>query len=275
MSDDLSAHDVASLVEFGEAEAYADLFSFAPASLGFRVQRIGGGVLLLAERLDILLWNRVIGLGVREPATEALLDQIIATYQHAGLRNFGVQVSPASLPASLPAWLAERNFVSPDRWAKVFCRPSLTISVPTTLRTECIGRDAAPMFAEVACTAFRMPSDLEPWLAQSVGQPGWRHYLAFDGDQPVATGALFIRNRIGWLGIGSTLPTHRRRGAQGALMAQRIRDAAAAGCDWVITETGEDLPGQPNPSFHNMIRTGFKLAYQRPNYVFQSAPRAA
>ena len=72
MSDQLSAHHVASLVEFAEAEAYADLFSFAPANLNMQVQRIGGSVVLLAEHFDILLFYRVIGLGVREPATEAL-----------------------------------------------------------------------------------------------------------------------------------------------------------------------------------------------------------
>jgi hypothetical protein len=53
-------------------------------------------------------------------------------------------------------------------------------------------------------------------------------------------------------------------------MAQRIRAAAEAGCEWVITETGEDLPRRLNPSYHNMIRTGFNLAYQRANYIYQA-----
>jgi hypothetical protein len=34
-----------------------------------------------------------------------------------------------------------------------------------------------------------------------------------------------------------------------------------------VTETGEDLPEKPNPSFRNMMRAGFKLAYQRRNYM--------
>ena len=274
MAHSLSTHDVAAIVEFGEAEAYADLARFAPAGLGFQVQRIGGAIVLLAEHLDMLLFNRVIGLGMREPATETLLDQIAATYQRAGVRNYGVQLSPTCLPAELPTWLSARNLMLRDRWAKVYCRPSQVITIPTTLRIAHIGTDAADMFAEVARVAFGMPPFLEPWLARGVGQTGWRHYLAFDGDQPVATGALFIRNRIGWLGLGSTLATHRRRGAQGALMVQRIRDAADLGCEWVITETGEDLPENPNPSFHNMVRTDFKLAYQRPNYLLRSAPAA-
>ena len=109
-----------------------------------------------------------------------------------------------------------------------------------------------------------------PWLANLIGRAGWQHYLAFEGDTAVGAGALFIKNNIGWLGFGGTLASHRKRGAQGAIMAQRIRAAAEAGCDWVITETGEDTPQNPNPSYHNMVRTRFTLAYQRANYIYQA-----
>ena len=77
-----------------------------------------------------------------------------------------------------------------------------------------------------------------------------------------------IHDGIGWLGIGGTLPSHRKRGAQGAIMAKRVQAAAEAGCKWVITETSDDLPDYPNPSYHNMQRTGFNLAYKRTNYVY-------
>ena len=178
-------------------------------------------------------------------------------------------MSPTSQPSSFPTWLAARQLLLHDQWAKVYRPLTSPVTIPTELRIACIGRDLASTFATVACRAFGMPAHLQPWLAQSIGQPGWRHYLAFDQDVPVATGALFVRDQIGWLGLGSTLPSHRRRGAQGALMALRMQDAAHAGCDWIITETGEDRPEQPNPSFHNMMRTGFKVAYLRPNYIFQ------
>ena len=61
-----------------------------------------------------------------------------------------------------------------------------------------------------------------------VDRRGWQHYLAFDGDLPVACGALFVRVEVvTWLGQGGTLPSHRRRGAQGEIMAIRVRDAHA------------------------------------------------
>jgi hypothetical protein len=53
-------------------------------------------------------------------------------------------------------------------------------------------------------------------------------------------------------------------------MARRIADGAALGCRWFTSETGQDLPDKPNPSFHNMLRTGFSVAYHRPNYTPES-----
>ena len=76
---------------------------------------------------------------------------------------------------------------------------------------------------------------------------------------------------VGGLLGAATLPPERGRGAQGALMARRMRDAAEMGCKWVITETGEETPDLPNPSYRNMVRLGFKLAYFRQNYIFTPA----
>ena len=74
---------------------------------------------------------------------------------------------------------------------------------------------------------------------------------------------------VAWLGFGCTLESHRNRGAQGALFARRIQDGLLLGCKWFVTETGEDTPDSPNPSYRNMLRTGFELAYLRRNYVHQ------
>jgi hypothetical protein len=78
---------------------------------------------------------------------------------------------------------------------------------------------------------------------------------------------MYIKADRGWLGVAATLPQFRKRGAQGALMSRRLQDGIEAGCKWFVTETGRDTPEHPNPSYHNMARTGFKLAYDRPNFM--------
>lgn len=258
---------LAELIEFGEAEAYVDFFAAAPPDWNIYTRRIGGAVCLFAPDLPVMLFNRAIGLGLREPATETVLDDILALYRQSGARSYGVQLSPIAQPIDLTRWLEAHHLTTHDNWAKVYRAADQPIEVMTDLRVELIDRSRAADVAQVVYTAFGMPASLSAWIENSVGRSGWHYYAALDADRVVATGALFVRGEVGWLGMGSTYPEYRRRGAQGALMARRIRDAAALGCRWVITETGEDLPQQPNPSFHNMLRTGFQLAYQRPNYL--------
>jgi GNAT superfamily N-acetyltransferase len=86
------------------------------------------------------------------------------------------------------------------------------------------------------------------WFWATLGRPHWHHYLACDDGIAVSTAALYVDGGVGWLGFGATLPSHRNRGAQSALMARRIRDAADAGCSLVHTETAESTDEVPNPS---------------------------
>lgn len=271
MAIQLSATDLARLVEFSEANAYRDMFEAAPADLDLRVELLGSTVMLIAPKLDMVLFNRVIGLGLKEPVEQTMLAMITARYRQDNIRNFAVQLSPSAWPAAVPQWLEQHHLLPQDRWAKMYRTPERTVTLPTDLRIERIGGALSIAFGSVICAAFGMPPFLQSWLVQLIGRPGWRHYLAFDGERPVAGAALYIKDGVGWLGMGGTLPNYRRRGAQGALMARRIQDAAEAGCAWIVTETSEDTPGQPNPSYHNMLRAGFELVYQRPNYRWQPA----
>ncbi|MBI5291576.1 MAG: hypothetical protein HY872_06850 [Chloroflexi bacterium] len=103
-----------------------------------------------------------------------------------------------------------------------------------------------------------------------MGQPGWHHYLAFAGEKPASAAAMFVSGEVGWYGFAGTLKTYRKRGGQGALLARLIEDGRALGCQRFVAETGEDTPEDPNPSYRNMLRSGFQLAYLRRNYVHLS-----
>ncbi|HKZ71229.1 MAG TPA: GNAT family N-acetyltransferase [Anaerolineales bacterium] len=261
---------IARLVEFGEAEAYADLYNATPpdyaAQFGIGVHRIESAFMFTALAFDIPLFNRVVGLGLREPATEAMVDEAIAHFQGRGVKHFAFQTSPEAQPVGLGGWLTARNLRSPDNWVKMIRGTEPPPEIKTDLRVELIGPDDTNAFSEIAAIAFGMPPVVGAWLTPITGRAGWRHYLAFAGDGPVGCGALFVKDKIGWLGIAGTLPAARGRGAQGALMAGRIRDATELGCEWIITETGEETLANPNPSYRNMVRMGFKLIYPRPNY---------
>ncbi|MGZ5393692.1 MAG: GNAT family N-acetyltransferase, partial [Mycobacterium sp.] len=84
-----------------------------------------------------------------------------------------------------------------------------------------------------------------------------RYVALHDG---VVAGAASIRlaDGIAQLTGAATAPAHRRRGVQTALLAARLVDAAAAGCDIAVVTTA---PG--SKSQENVQRRGFDLLYTR------------
>ena len=136
------------------------------------------------------------------------------------------------------------------------------------LRIERVGPAHAEGVAHVVSSAFETPPELGQMFSGLIGRPRWTTYAAFDGDAAVGVGMLFQWGEVGWLTLGATLASHRRRGIQGAIMAQRIRDARDLGCRYLATVAEEDRPDHPNPSYHNMVRAGFRPAYVRPNYIY-------
>lgn len=265
----LNDRELARLVEYAEARPYADMVDAAPPELGAAVDHVGDAHVFTCRALPVILFNRVVGLGIETPATEQSIEACIDVFQRQAITNFAFQQSPQAQPESIPVWLQSHGLPRRDNWVKVYRSPQEDIpTIPTALRVELVGAEYAQTFAEIMYSAFSwIPAMVKTWVAAMHGRPRWRHYMAFEGDQAVATGSLYVENGIGWLGFGATHPDYRKRGAQGAIMAQRIRDARELGCEWVVTDTGEDTPEHPNPSFHNMIRTGFKVAYLRPNYI--------
>ncbi|MFD1730849.1 GNAT family N-acetyltransferase [Deinococcus malanensis] len=138
----------------------------------------------------------------------------------------------------------------------------------TELRVERVGQELATVFGDTLARGYGLPPSLVVLMTALVGHPGAHCYLAYHGETPVAAASMFVEGQTArFIGAG-TLPEFRRRGGQGALLARRIRDAAALGCDLITVETAEDPPEKPNPSYHNMLRSGFQLAYMQPNYIY-------
>jgi GNAT superfamily N-acetyltransferase len=93
---------------------------------------------------------------------------------------------------------------------------------------------------------------------------GVRRYVALRNGV-IAGGASFrVSDGIAQFTGAATVPQHRRRGIQTALLAVRLADAAAAGCDIAVITTA---PG--SKSQQNAQRQGFDLLYTRAVLVKQ------
>jgi GNAT superfamily N-acetyltransferase len=261
-------------LELSEARAWSDLYRFAsPAAIdacGLDVQSFGSADAVVAVGIDVLAFNRVIGFGAAEPADESAVDKVVEWFRSAGAGRFFLQLSPGAEPAQTAGWLESRGFRHHNNWVKLY-RP---VADPpwsrSDLRVEQIGPARASAFGAIAASCFGWPAFVGPWVACLVGKPHWRHYLAFDGDEPVATAAMRVVGNCGWVDFAATLPEYRGRGAQGALLERRVRDAAGLGLTHLVVETAEPTPDRPSPSYRNTLRSGFRVAYNRPNYLFEA-----
>ena len=162
--------------------------------------------------------------------------------------------------AWLPARVAYRETLAQPRRAPPSARES-------RLDVLEIGPERARLYEEVVARPLGVPPELGPGICSTLGHPGWRFYLAFDGERPVAGGASYRDGDCAWFGLAATRSDDRRRGAQTALLRRRLEDAAGDGCRWATADTPADTPERPNPSYQNMRQLGFALLYERPNYL--------
>jgi hypothetical protein len=257
-----------------EIDAWWDAWQAAPAktreALGLASAKHGGVAVLQAPVAGHWLFNRVLGLGVFEEASRDLVDSICDGLVAAG-SSHGVSLVETARPTDLPQWLLGRGFEQTTTLARMLRGvedlPAPRVEVDIRLVEE----EDAEAFGHAVASGFGLPPVFAPWMSALCGREGWRTYLAYVDDAPVATGALHIQSTTGWLGFGSTTPEARGRGIHHAMFCRRMSDAAERGCTLLQTETNFGEGDEPTPSLDNMKRVGFEVAYPRPNYVFTPA----
>jgi GNAT superfamily N-acetyltransferase len=238
------------------------MYACAPPGIGAGARQIGGGLCIRLDSMpDFAVFNRAMGLGLDEPSTEELVEAVLEFLE--GTRSY-VSVSPEARPPELAGWLQERGLEPGYGWTKFVGRVSVSRESPTTLRIERV--ESGEAFGAAVAGGFEMPDVFRDWLTRLPGRKGWHCFVGFEGDEPAGAGALYVTGKIGWLGIGATLPEHRGKGAQSAIIARRIEAAAKLGCDVVVSETGKPVDGAAGASYRNLVRAGLEPVYVRPSF---------
>jgi len=254
-----------------EIEAWADLYRSASAEIGrdcgIAVQRVGSGHLFLASRIDMLALNRVIGFGAEGDLHPEQLEAVVRTYRDAGSPRFFFQLNPLTPRAEIVRQLENVGLKPYNRWVKLARGVEEPVAARTDLLVKEIDQAKADLFGHLLVSAFEWPEIMGRWFATTVGRSGWRHYVAYEAEKPAAIAAMFVRGDYAWFDMAGTLSQYRGRGAQGALLETRIKDARAMGCRYIAVETAEDTPDRPAPSYRNTLRSGFRVAYLRQNYM--------
>ncbi|MCM2315998.1 MAG: hypothetical protein NDJ92_12710 [Thermoanaerobaculia bacterium] len=208
--------------------------------------------------------TQTFGLGVFSPATEEGLGRIEEFFRERGAEVFH-EVSPMA-EQSLLALLNGRGY-EPVELSTVLVR---TIAVDsgdadrsiTGLTTRVASPDEAELWAATAARGWSESAEAAEFMRElgtvTMACRCTVPFVAEIDGMSVATGSLNLHDGVALFAGASTVPEHRRRGAQNALLAARLRLAAERGCDLAMMVA---LPG--SGSQKNAERAGFRIAYTR------------
>lgn len=252
-------------LELAEAAAYEALNDAA----GLPHARVAGAACIAMPQMpENTMVNRVTGLGLAGRVTDTDIDELEAFFRSHGVR-YAVALSPFA-PPEVGERLRSRGFASGYGWMKfargVEERVEEPVAAATTLRVEEV--DEGDDFGRIVASAYGMPIELgRTVFATLPRQPGFHCFVAYDADEPTAAAALRADGRVGWLGVAGTVPEHRGKGGQTALLAARLARARELGLERLTTETGERLADRPSNSYRNILRAGFSERYVRANLL--------
>jgi hypothetical protein len=208
--------------------------------------------------------NRVYLCGTEAGLQPEGLDRLIDLFTAEGVKRFFVWLSPGPDMDRVRGWLKERG-ISRGRWTgyPTLCREGHTpVQFRTDLEIREVGAD------EIAAAHEQLGETLWPEYARSAGTDNFFHYMAFDGTRPVAIAALCLFEDLGYLMAARTAETHRKRGAQQALIAARVKQAERLGYSILVSETLTML----EHSLRNLQRAGFRELYEKEVYEWNAWP---
>ena len=218
--------------------------------------KIGGGIAAFTTAGSPL--THAAGLGMNGPVSDDDLDRLEQWYR-ARSSPAAIEVCPLADAAFLQS-LGRRGFVITDTSNFLVRRlhapdeaPAAGIEVAETTDVELWAHLLAQGFFE----HDPLPGELEIG-ADLLRAEGMRAFIAMLDDQPAAGGALAIIDRIACLCADAALPNFRGRGAQLALIRQRLKEALQAGSEFAIAETAPATISQ-----RNYQRCGFEVAWTK------------
>lgn len=208
-------------------------------------------------------FNRVIGL---RAGHERHLKSLCDWYREHNVEPT-FEIVPGMFDASLGRELARLGFFQSGFHAAMIVEPHQIASVESQIQIErVLTSELMEQFLDAYVAGWgvaeqyhsQFKANVRPWF----GRAGWSLYLAMADGRPAATAILYVHERVGYLADAATDPSFRRQGLQLALIRRRIRDAEAAGVDFVFS--GAHLLGS---SHRNMERAGMRLQFLRAKWT--------
>lgn len=235
---------------------------------------LAGGVAVFCEDGSPL--NKVAGLGFHGVPSERELDQVERAF---AARDCPVQVELSNLAEpAIGALLTDRGYrlaSFENLLGRAIAGEPEPVATPG-VEVRRSGEEEFDAWHRVIADGFAHPDtqgvashehfsdDVIERAERDLAAAGGVRYIALRDGVAAGGAGLRISEGVAQMTGAATAPAHRRHGVQTALLAARLVDAAAAGCDIAIVTT---QPG--SKSQQNVQRRGFHLLYTRAVLVKQ------
>ena len=263
-------------IEAVERAALEDMFQAAPADLvarlGIEGRAVGTAFVGRAAGLppSAVVVNRAIGLGMARPAARDEVAEVVALYRQAGVQRYFLHLYPDAQPAEIAEWCAEAGL---ERARLGQVRPGPRGTARCRHRPRNPPRRAGRRRGGGRHRRRRLrPRTRRRTLDRRPGRPARLAHSRRPRRRPGRRLGRPFRQaprrlpRLGGDGAGGA-----GRGCQSALLRARVLDALELGCEIMGTATGEEVPGDPQHSYSNIMRAGFRPEVTRGNFA---PPRA-
>ena len=222
------------------------------------VLEIAGGCAIFAG-VDSPL-TQAVGIGLNGPVTTQELTALEAFFRSRGAR-VSLDLCPLA-DASLIAELSERGYRAAE-FNNVLVKSLAGMEIVLTPRIRRAVAAETDLWSHTVGSGYFEQSELtgdEMNVGRAIfHMPGAICYLsAAETGEPAGGGALAIHSGLATLFADSTVAPFRRAGLHRELIAARLNEAAAQGCDLATAST---LPG--SGSQRNYERLGFQVVYTR------------
>jgi GNAT superfamily N-acetyltransferase len=205
--------------------------------------------------------NQMVGMGLYGEVTAADVDRVEEFFRSRGVPST-IVVSPLA-HESLRLEVGQRGYTIAEFNSVLICRVNGEdlFTPPSDVSIERVTPETVKPWMSSIAEGFAMEIVVADEVFGGFAMlPGALPFLArIEGKVVGGCGGRIISEaRIAALFGTATLPAYRRRGVQTALIAQRLHEAAKAGCEYAVVSTH---PG--SGSQRNMERRGFHLAYTK------------
>jgi GNAT superfamily N-acetyltransferase len=200
----------------------------------------------------------------------ALLPEIVAFYS-ATEQPCWITVLPYT-PVAVTDALPGSGF-RVESYSSMMVAGPVPQPLPGDADVEEIGRDQLDVFLDTLNVGF----DASPTTLVNLRRnqrfwcdvPGWHLFLARVDGAPAGAAVLSIHDDVGYLAAGSVLPSFRGRGLQAALIAARLKRAAARRCAVVCGGAAWGSQSQ-----RNQQRAGLAIAHVKTIWTNCQIPSA-